>query len=64
MLSKFASNNGNPNGGVTDSWEPIGSEIGPYKCLNITNSGLEFIDLPEQNRMELWDSMYSKEQLY
>ncbi|XP_065081721.1 esterase B1-like [Ochlerotatus camptorhynchus] len=64
LFSKFASNNGNPNGGVTDSWEPIGSEIGPYKCLNINNAGLEFIDFPEQKRMELWDSMYSKEQLY
>lgn len=64
LFSQFAANNGNPNGKVTDIWEPVGEEIGPYKCLNITNDGLEFTDFPEQKRMELWDSMYEKEQLY
>ncbi|XP_062544107.1 esterase B1-like [Armigeres subalbatus] len=64
LFSQFASNNGNPNGTVTDIWKPIGETVGPYKCLNITNEGLDFIDLPEQKRMELWDSMYTKEQLY
>ncbi|XP_055604380.1 uncharacterized protein LOC129752629 [Uranotaenia lowii] len=62
LLTTFASNNGNPNGGATNDWEPVGREIVPYKCLNITNDGLEFIDLPERDRMQLWDSLYSKDQ--
>lgn len=64
LFSQFASNDGNPNGKVTDIWEPIGEDFGAYKCLNIANDGLEFIDFPEMERMKLWDSMYEKEQLY
>lgn len=64
LFSQFASNDGNPNGKVTDIWEPIGEDFGTYKCLNIANDGLEFIDFPEMERMKLWDSMYEKEQLY
>ncbi|XP_055537412.1 esterase B1-like [Wyeomyia smithii] len=64
LFTTFAANNGNPNGGVTTEWEPVGPEIGPYKCLSIANEGLKFIDFPEKERMELWDSLYSKDQLY
>ncbi|XP_058838420.1 esterase B1-like [Topomyia yanbarensis] len=64
LIFTFASNNGNPNGVATNEWEPVGSQVGPYKCLNIANDGLKFIDFPEMKRMELWDSLYTKDQLY
>ncbi|XP_050092817.1 esterase B1-like [Anopheles aquasalis] len=64
LFSNFATS-GNPNGGVAgDIWAPVGSSIGPYNCLNITNDGLRYVELPERQRMELWDSLYQKEQLY
>uniref|UniRef100_A0A182M0X3 Carboxylic ester hydrolase n=1 Tax=Anopheles culicifacies TaxID=139723 RepID=A0A182M0X3_9DIPT len=56
---------GTPNGGIVgDIWEPVGAQMDPYKCLNINNGGLSFVDLPEMRRMKLWDSLYKKEQLY
>ncbi|XP_055628008.1 esterase B1-like [Toxorhynchites rutilus septentrionalis] len=64
LFTTFASNNGNPNGGVTDEWEPVANYVGSYKCLGISNGGLELIDLPERQRMELWDSLYAIGQLY
>lgn len=39
-----------------DSWEPI-SPNQPFKCLNIGDE-LEFIDLPEAERMGVWDAIY------
>ncbi|XP_052872785.1 esterase B1-like [Anopheles cruzii] len=64
LLSNFAVT-GTPNGGLAgDIWAPIEPVTGPYKCLNITNEGLSFTDFPEMERMELWDSMYKREQLY
>ncbi|ETN61217.1 esterase B1 [Anopheles darlingi] len=64
LFSNFATS-GNPNGGVAgDVWVPVDSSIGTYKCLNITNDGLSYVELPERQRMELWDSIYRKEQLY
>ncbi|KFB50589.1 AGAP006227-PA-like protein [Anopheles sinensis] len=64
LFTNFATT-GNPNGGtVGDVWQPVGQTVGPYKCLNINNDGVQFVDLPETERMELWDSMYSREELY
>ncbi|XP_035789875.1 esterase B1-like [Anopheles albimanus] len=64
LFTNFAST-GNPNGGIAgDIWIPVGGSLGPYNCLNITNDGLSYVELPERQRMELWDSMYRKEQLY
>ncbi|XP_053667301.1 esterase B1-like [Anopheles marshallii] len=56
---------GTPNGGtVGDIWEPVGATVDAYKCLNINNVGLSFVDFPEMKRMKLWDSIYNKNQLY
>ncbi|XP_052898916.1 esterase B1-like [Anopheles moucheti] len=56
---------GTPNGGtVGDLWEPVEVAVDAYKCLNINNVGLSFVDLPEMRRMKLWDSIYNKDQLY
>uniref|UniRef100_A0A182TDG7 Carboxylic ester hydrolase n=1 Tax=Anopheles melas TaxID=34690 RepID=A0A182TDG7_9DIPT len=57
---------GSPNvgGSVGDIWQPVGAKVEPYKCLNINNGGVSFIDLPEMRRMQLWDSLYKREQLY
>lgn len=37
-------------------WEPI-SRKKPFKCLNIADD-LKVIDLPEYERMGVWDSIY------
>uniref|UniRef100_A0AAG5D5S3 Carboxylic ester hydrolase n=1 Tax=Anopheles atroparvus TaxID=41427 RepID=A0AAG5D5S3_ANOAO len=64
LFANFATS-GDPNGGaVGELWKPVGEEVGPYKCLNINNDGLQYVDFPEKERMALWDSMYTKEQLY
>lgn len=41
-------------------WEPVTSTQLPLKCLNIENEKCEFIELPETERMNLWDSIYEK----
>nr|CAA88030.1 estalpha2 esterase [Culex quinquefasciatus] len=64
LFSTFASNNGNPNGEQINEWESIATPAGPFKCLNINNDGLQFIEYPEQERMKFWDSLYSKDKLY
>lgn len=64
LFSTFASNNGNPNGELINEWESIATPTGPFKCLNINNDGLQFIEYPEQERMQFWDSLYSKDKLY
>uniref|UniRef100_A0A182JF69 Carboxylic ester hydrolase n=1 Tax=Anopheles atroparvus TaxID=41427 RepID=A0A182JF69_ANOAO len=64
LFANFATS-GDPNGGaVGELWKPVGEEVGPYKCLNINNDGLQYVDFPEKERMALWDSMYTTEQLY
>ncbi|KAG4069037.1 hypothetical protein HA402_008348 [Bradysia odoriphaga] len=39
-----------------DVWEPISPQK-PFKCLNISDE-LKFIDLPESERMAIWDAIY------
>ncbi len=31
----------------------------PYKCFNIVEEGVSFVDFPENDRMKLWDSLYA-----
>uniref|UniRef100_A0A182QUV2 Carboxylic ester hydrolase n=1 Tax=Anopheles farauti TaxID=69004 RepID=A0A182QUV2_9DIPT len=65
LFSNFAIE-GTPNAGTiaNHQWEPVGSEIGAYKCLNIHNDGMSYIDFPELERMQLWDSLYARDKLY
>lgn len=39
-----------------ETWKPIESKR-PYKCLDI-GEDLTFIDLPETERMAVWDAIY------
>jgi len=58
IWTSFAAN-GHPNDGsvkFNGVWEPILPKR-PFKCLNIADD-LKFIDLPETERMELWDAIY------
>lgn len=43
-------------------WKPVSVEESPRKCLNISEK-VEFIDLPEAEKLNIWDSLYSKEAL-
>lgn len=40
----------NPCGGGTDS----------LKCVNVTENGVTEIELPEMNRLKVWDSVYDE----
>ena len=39
-------------------WLPVGPKDVVYKCLNISDE-LEVIDLPEADKLKLWDAMYA-----
>lgn len=44
-------------------WQPIVLSAGdPFKCLNIADD-VKIVDLPEHERMQLWDGLYAKDQL-
>lgn len=43
-------------------WEPVAAQQA-VKCLNISQE-LEFKNLPFQDKMDLWDSFYTKEALF
>ncbi|XP_055379612.1 esterase B1 [Condylostylus longicornis] len=63
FLTNFAKN-GNPNGEVLENVEWKSLEKGEkLKCLNI-NSKLKYIELPENEKMEIWDSLYPKDELF
>ncbi|XP_037947549.1 esterase B1-like [Teleopsis dalmanni] len=64
IWTQFAAT-GNPNnkdipGMEAVTWEPlkIGEEV--YKCLNISDE-LKMIDLPEMEKMKIWESLYDKQ---
>lgn len=44
-------------------WMPVKKNDNGYQCLNISDQ-LEMIDLPEKEKLKLWDSMYQEELLY
>lgn len=43
-------------------WPPVGPNDIVYKCLNISDE-LEVIDLPEADKLKLWDAMYADKSL-
>ncbi|XP_059610770.1 esterase B1-like [Phlebotomus argentipes] len=55
---------GNPNCDATrpELWHPVAVTGPPFKCLNISER-LEFCQLPETERMALWDSFYTRDTL-
>lgn len=58
IWTSFATN-GHPNDDsmkYNGVWEPILAKK-PFKCLNIADE-LKFIDLPESERMDIWDAIY------
>lgn len=45
-----------------DPWLPLSKDDKVFKCLNISDE-LEVIDLPETDKLKLWDSMYEQTEL-
>ena len=41
-------------------WKPAELNESPRKCLNISHD-VKFIDLPESDKLKVWDSLYSKD---
>lgn len=41
-------------------WEPIESTEHPLKCLSICERPLEIIELPETERLKIWDEVFVK----
>lgn len=55
IVTSFMSN-GNPN--IEDlAWEPVSSE-NPMKCLDMSNDSFEMFELPEKERMKVWDEIF------
>ncbi|XP_055696218.1 esterase B1-like isoform X1 [Lutzomyia longipalpis] len=56
---------GNPNCDATrpELWHPVAVTGPPFRCLNINENKLEFCQLPETERMALWDSFYTRQSL-
>ncbi|XP_055537411.1 esterase B1-like [Wyeomyia smithii] len=57
---------GDPNCSSTAelSWEPVKQTKPTFMCLNINNDGIAFINFPDADRMNLWDSFYVNNALY
>ncbi|XP_065093902.1 esterase B1-like [Ochlerotatus camptorhynchus] len=65
VFTSFATN-GDPNCERTKElqWEAVKETKPTFKCLNITNDGIAFIDFPNVKRLELLDSMFVNDPLY
>uniref|UniRef100_A0A182JVC2 Carboxylic ester hydrolase n=1 Tax=Anopheles christyi TaxID=43041 RepID=A0A182JVC2_9DIPT len=46
------------------SWIAVPKMAPPYNCLNISNDGVEVVELPEAKRLQLWDSFYVNDSLF
>lgn len=65
ILYNFAAKNDPKLDNVDAVWLPLNEqdrENKEFKCLNIAQN-LTFIDLPEMDRMELWNSFYDEDHL-
>uniref|UniRef100_A0A1Y9HAC3 Carboxylic ester hydrolase n=1 Tax=Anopheles farauti TaxID=69004 RepID=A0A1Y9HAC3_9DIPT len=65
IFTSFATNS-DPNCTATADlrWEAVPKTIPPYNCLNISNDGVEVVELPEAKRLQVWDSFYVNDALY
>ncbi|XP_035910083.1 esterase B1-like [Anopheles stephensi] len=65
IFTNFAAN-GDPNCASTAnlSWTRVPKTAPPYNCLNISNAGVEVVELPEAKRLQLWDSFYVNDSLF
>ncbi|KAH8330280.1 hypothetical protein KR067_000760, partial [Drosophila pandora] len=45
------------------AWLPVSREDKVFKCLNISHD-VQVIDLPEAEKMRIWDNVYERELLY
>uniref|UniRef100_A0A7G3AA86 Carboxylic ester hydrolase n=1 Tax=Lutzomyia longipalpis TaxID=7200 RepID=A0A7G3AA86_LUTLO len=63
MWTTFATN-GNPNCAeiAPTKWLPVSPNGPPFRCLNIADE-VTFCLLPETERLAVWDSLYSRDQL-
>ena len=63
IFTSFATS-GDPNTAQTVKalgapWQPITTLNVPYICLNINND-VTYMQLPEYEQMQFWDSLYPK----
>lgn len=62
LLTSFATT-GNPNDNLIKAefngveWQPVDSLEPPFSCLNI-GENLDFLKLPESDRLAIWDEIY------
>lgn len=62
VFTSFAST-GNPNSNIIDAdmenveWKPVDTQQPPFKCLNL-DEHLSFINLPESERLTIWNELY------
>ncbi|XP_040161093.1 esterase B1-like [Anopheles arabiensis] len=65
IFTSFATNS-DPNCDSTASlsWTAVPKTAPPYNCLNISNDGVEVVELPESRRLQLWDSFYVNDALF
>lgn len=63
LWTHFAAD-GNPNYDPTanEHWEPVSSKEKTIKCLNIADS-LQVIDIPELNKLQVWESFFKENEL-
>lgn len=54
--------NGQTTGVQPEVWLPISRQDAVFKCLNISKD-VHVIELPEADKLWLWDSMYADKQL-
>lgn len=60
IFTSFAIN-GDPNCSACDDvWKPIESTELPIKVMNIGTEKCEFFDLPETERMKVWDKIFEE----
>lgn len=64
IWTSFAQN-GNPNCDVIKdvNIRPLDKNEKTFKCFNVSNE-VEVIDLPEGEKLKIWDSLYEESQLY
>ncbi|XP_001864331.2 esterase B1 [Culex quinquefasciatus] len=60
--------NGDPNCDMTAKsgvvFEPNAQTKPTFKCLNIANDGVAFVDYPDADRLDMWDAMYVNDELF
>lgn len=66
MTETFAAfaETGNPNNReIPFEWTAINSMEEPFECMNIDQDEVKMMQLPEAERLKLWNEIYGKEKI-